>query len=174
MCLILMLNFGHQNIPSVICHWFNRFNMLFNLFFEKRPFFPVKTSFSHSHGFFQISRVFSQPWNFGPQKWAFELICLVITDSINQTILDYNKTAKSSIKNRFNPINFQLQINNFIKNNRFNKLSSLLTKLNSAWKAQTLKYNNKKIYEFLRIFRSTGLWIAFFEKILLWGGFLRK
>jgi hypothetical protein len=64
-CLILMLNFDIETFHHLFD---NDLTCFLNMYFEKRQFFPffsffpVKTSFSHSHGFFQISRVFSQPW----------------------------------------------------------------------------------------------------------------
>ncbi len=57
-CLISMLYFGHQNIPSFICQWFK---MLFKHVFWKKaifPVFPIPMVFFKFPGFFPNPEVY--------------------------------------------------------------------------------------------------------------------
>ncbi len=62
-CLILMLYFGHQNIPSFICQWFK---MLFKHVFWKKAIFPDFPIFPGKNKFFPFPWVFSNFPGFFP------------------------------------------------------------------------------------------------------------
>ncbi len=88
MCLILMLNFGHQNIPSFICQWFNK---LFKHVFWKKGNFSRFPIFPGKNQFFQFPWVFSNLPGFFPTL-------IKIHEGKNQKWSNFFKTSSFRIK----------------------------------------------------------------------------